>query len=212
MFGYQLTDVVKNLMLINVVMYVGSMLVGSGALGFRIDPGVLALHYPGSADFKPFQIITHMFMHDQAGIMHIAFNMFSLFMFGPPIEQRLGPKRFFFYYIACGFGAFLLHLAVLYVEINHLGTASPNAAMWGASGAIFGLLAAFGMLYPNQKVMLLIPPIPMKAKYFVLLFGVIELYGGVRGYGSNIAHFAHLGGAICGALFILYWKKTEGGI
>ncbi len=203
----RITDVVKNLLILNVLMYFGTYyLMGDNRY-------TLAMFYP-NADydfFRPYQIVTHMFMH--GGTTHLLFNMFALYMFGSAVETRFGPKRFLLYYFVTGFGALALYLFVKYLEINVINT-GVNAhdlyrtPMLGASGAVFGLLAAFGMLFPNAIITLIIPPIPMKAKYFVLIYAVLELFLGVSRFDTGIAHFAHLGGALFGFLLILYWKKT----
>ncbi len=219
----RLTDVVKNLLIINVLMFFGSMLLmgdpdpaTSAALineqttnfglwgRFR-----LALFLPGSPYFHPYQLVTHMFMH--ANLTHLFFNMFALYMFGPPIEMSFGSKRFLFYYLFAGFGAMFLQLGVTWLEIYQFGAPGylANIPMVGASGAIFGLLAAFGYLFPNSQIMLIFPPIPMRAKYFVLLYAGAELMFGLNTMGgsSGVAHFAHVGGALFGFLLLLYWKK-----
>ena len=199
------TDVVRNLILINVIVYV----FGAFILPEEITDHWLAVYYPGSEKFQPVQLITYMFMHDTRGITHILFNMFGLYMFGPPIEYNWGPKRFLFYYLTAGFGALVLHFGVQYYQINFLGYPSEigDVPMVGASGAIFGLLAAYGMMFPNNVVQMLFPPIPMKAKYFVLLYAGLELYLGISGSQSGVAHFAHLGGALFGFLLIMYWRN-----
>ena len=157
---------------------------------------------------QPVQLITYMFMHDTRGLSHLVFNMFGLYMFGPPIEYNWGPKRFLFYYLVAGFGALILHFGVEYYHINFLGDFSGiDTPMVGASGAIFGLLAAYGMMYPNNEIRLLFPPIPIKAKYFVLMYAGAELFMGISGAQSGIAHFAHLGGALFGFLLIMYWRN-----
>ncbi|MCB0620247.1 MAG: rhomboid family intramembrane serine protease [Saprospiraceae bacterium] len=217
---YRITDVVKHLLIINVLMYFGSMLLGNPA-GSTMHDLVnevstdfslwgryrLAMFFPTSDFFQPYQIVTHMFMHGDLG--HLFFNMFALFMFGPPIEALWGPKRFLFYYLFTGFGALTLHLLASYLEMSYLGGSMylANVPVLGASGAVFGLLAAFGLLFPNSQIMLLFPPIPMRAKYFVLIYAVIELFLGVSNFNSGVAHFAHVGGALFGLLLILYWRK-----
>jgi membrane associated rhomboid family serine protease len=139
----------------------------------------------------------------------LAFNMLSLFFFGPMIEMVWGPTRFLFYYLFCGFGAMVLHLGVQWWELQQMGMDPRdwNGAMLGASGAIFGIFVAFAYLFPNQIIRLLFPPVAMKAKYFVIIMAVLELLMGVRGYRTGIAHFAHLGGALFGFLLILLWYK-----
>lgn len=217
----RLTDVVKNLLIINVLFFLGTMLMGSpdpetamALVNQQIEGTAadwlrlrLALFYPTSPYFQPIQIVTHMFMH--ADFMHLFFNMFALFMFGPPLEIKWGPQRFLFYYLFTGFGAMGLQMFVRYLELQS-GSISPYAAnvpMLGASGAVFGILLGFGMNFPNVQIQLLFPPIPMKAKYFVMLFAGIELFLGFSNFNTGVAHFAHLGGALFGFLLILYWRK-----
>jgi membrane associated rhomboid family serine protease len=197
------TDVVRNLLIINIVVFV----VGTFILPPEVANTWLAVHYPTSEYFQPVQLVTYMFMH--GSLTHLFFNMFGLYMFGPPIEYTLGPKRFLFYYLVAGFGALALHFGVEYYQINFAGY-SPEIGdipMVGASGAIFGLLAAYGMMYPNNVIQMLFPPIPMKAKYFVLLYAGLELYLGISGRQAGVAHFAHVGGALFGFLLIIYWRN-----
>jgi membrane associated rhomboid family serine protease len=217
---YQITPVVRHLLIINVLMYLGTMLMGDPehALMDTLikNPSLdfsewgryqLAVFFPTSDYFKPYQVVTHMFMHGNP--THLFFNMFALFMFGPPVEATFGPKRFFQYYLITGFGAYLLQIATNWVEMEHLG-GSPflaNVPMVGASGAVFGLLAAYGILFPNNRIMLLFPPIPMKAKYFVLIYAGLELFLGIGRFTEGIAHFAHVGGALFGFLLILFWRR-----
>ena len=198
-----LTGVVRNLLIINIIVYV----VGTYFLPDEVANTWLAVHYPTSPFFQPVQLITYMFMH--GGFTHLFFNMFGLYMFGPPVEYQWGPKRFLFYYLVAGFGALALHFAVEYYQINFLNYPPEigDIPMVGASGAIFGLLAAFGMLYPNNVIQMLFPPIPMKAKYFVLLYAGLELYLGISGRQAGVAHFAHIGGALFGFLLIVYWRN-----
>lgn len=146
-----------------------------------------------SARFEVWQLITYMFLH--ADLWHIFFNLFALWIFGQAIESYWGTKRFTIYYFLTGIGAALIHMWIS-------GGGAPTI---GASGAVFGILLAFGMMFPERYIMLLIPPIPIKAKYFVAIFGGIELYFGVTGTRSGIAHFAHLGGMVVGFLLIRYW-------
>ena len=172
-----------------------------------------------NALFQPLQLVTHMFMH--ASLTHLFFNMFALWMFGRTLEYELGSKRFLLYYMVTGVGAGLLQLGVTWIEVSSLadgvasGTVSPyvlqsriHAVTIGASGAVFGVLLAFGMMHPNSMIMLLIPPIPIKAKYFVIGYGLLELYLGMSGSQSGVAHFAHVGGMLWGWLLLRYWKKT----
>jgi membrane associated rhomboid family serine protease len=146
-----------------------------------------------SARFEVWQLVTYMFLH--ADLWHIFFNLFALWIFGQAIENYWGTKRFTTYYFLTGIGAALIHMWIS-------GGGAPTI---GASGAVFGILLAFGMMFPERYIMLLIPPIPIKAKYFVAIFGGIELFFGVTGTRSGIAHFAHLGGMIVGFLLIRYW-------
>ncbi len=158
----------------------------------------LGLHALQSSQFMPFQVVTYMFLHGD--LSHLFFNMFALWMFGRQLEYELGSQRFITYYMACGVGAGLLQLA--------LGIIYPFSITVGASGAVFGLLLAFGVMHPNAMIMLLIPPIPMKAKWFVILYGLLELYLGWRNNPlDNVAHFAHLGGMLWGFILLRYWKS-----
>jgi membrane associated rhomboid family serine protease len=217
---YRITDVVKHLLIINILMYIGSMLLGnpSGEMmlelvnergGTFADWGRyrLAMFFPTSEYFQPYQIVTHMFMHGDVG--HLFFNMFALFMFGPPLEMHFGAKRFLLYYLITGFGALALYLFVKYLEVSVFGDTiySYNVPVLGASGAVFGLLAGYGTLFPNNVIQLLIPPIPLKAKYFVMIYAGIELFLGLGNFNTGVAHFAHLGGALFGFLLILYWRR-----
>lgn len=217
---YQISPVVRHLLIINVLMYLGTMLMGdpeSSRMLALINEQTsdfsswgryqLAIFFPASEFFRPYQIVTHMFMH--GNLTHLFFNMFALFMFGPPVESTFGPQRFLIYYLLTGFGALFLQMLVTWIEMNYLG-GSPylaNVPMVGASGAVFGLLAGYGILFPNNRIMLLFPPIPMKAKYFVMIYAGIELFLGVGRFTSGIAHFAHIGGALFGFLLILYWRR-----
>lgn len=211
---YRITDVVKHLLIINVLMYLGSMLLGDPPeyIYSFADWGRyrLAMFYPASDFFKPFQIVTHMFMHANLG--HLFFNMFALFMFGPSLEANWGPQRFLFFYLGAGFGALGLYLLVQYLQISNINDIEMakdliNTPVVGASGAVFGLLAGYGMMFPNNVIQLLIPPIPLKAKYFVLIYAGIELFLGLGNFNTGVAHFAHLGGALFGFLLILYWRR-----
>lgn len=167
--------------------------------------------------FMPHQLFTYMFLH--ADFMHVFFNMFSLYMFGRVIEQVMGGKRFLIFYIVCGVGAGLCQELWQYIQfylLDHALIAATPAAVSGAfaptvgaSGAVYGILLAFGVLFPNERIMLLIPPIPIKAKWFIAGFVVIELFSSFS-TDSNVAHFAHLGGMLFGFLLMLYWKMIGG--
>ncbi len=184
------------------------------------------LYWVGSEKFHLYQFFTYMFLH--ADFQHVFFNMFSLWMFGRTLEIDLGPKKFLTYFFVCGVGAALLHMGVAAVEWlnikSHIAAEAAamgvsaaqlankiftNHAMLGASGAVMGVVMSFGVLHPNAMVMLMFPPIPMKAKWFVLVFLVIEFSAGVVGVSDSVAHFAHLGGMLWGWLLLRYWKKTH---
>ena len=172
-----------------------------------------SLFYFTSPFFKPFQLITYMFMH--GGFWHIFFNMFSLYMFGSVLENYWGGKKFFLFYMVCGIGAGLINELVMYLQIAFaempgLVEATVNRVPTvGASGAIYGLLLAYGMMFPNNVLQFIFPPIALKAKWMVIIFGAIELLSGLSGTNSGVAHFAHLGGMIFGLIMILYWKKKN---
>ncbi len=160
-------------------------------------PCYLGLWTPQAESFKLYQVVSYMFLH--GSLSHLFFNMFALWMFGRTLENVLGSKRFLIYYMACGVGAGLIQMGI--------GLASPYYLTVGASGAVFGLLLAFGVLFPNAVIMLLIPPIPIKAKWFVVIYGLLELALGIRDSASdNVAHFAHLGGMIWGFILLHYWR------
>ncbi len=207
--------VVKNLLLVNILMYVITMITGN----FMYEN--FALFYFKSPFFKPYQLVTHMFMH--GGFTHIFFNMYTLFIFGGVLERVWGSQKFLLYYFVTGIGAALLHLGVMYLQLqgyiadiqegNLYAQANIQALLTtptvGASGAIYGLLLAYGMLFPNNVMQLIFPPVALKAKWFVLIFGALELLLGLSGRGGNVAHFAHLGGMIFGFFLIMYWKKNN---
>ena len=229
--------VVKNLILINIIMLLATWTLRS--FGIDLDH-ILGLYFIKSESFRPYQIITHMFMH--GGLMHIFFNMFALWMFGRILESVWGSKRFFIYYFVSGLGAVFLHELVNYIHFvslkNSLSAENFNYVIQhgheifmqgkgftfskmqalneimnvptiGASGAVFGVLLAFGMLFPNTQLMLLFPPIPIKAKWFVIFYGAAELWFGLTQPGSNIAHFAHLGGMLFGFILIKIWNRKR---
>lgn len=242
----RITETVKVLLIVNVIFFLGSqfLLPDHGSM--------FALFFPENGNFKFWQVVTHMFMHDQGSIMHILFNMYALWAFGSPVESMLGRNRFIFFYFSAGLGAALIHTAVLYFnyyegyntlieqgmssaqiqnalqEISRTGSANfpdvvdGNAAQRmidafftravGASGAIYGILVAFGMMFPNVELFLIFVPVPIKAKYFIPALILLDLFSGVTGFslfGQNIANFAHIGGALFGFIMIWYWKKNS---
>lgn len=152
--------------------------------------------------FWPWQLFTYGFLH--GGFTHLAINMFAIWMFGVQIEHTVGSRRFAMFYVVCVLGAGLVQLIVASAAAQN-GPAYPTV---GASGGLFGILLAFGMMYPNRRIMLLFPPIPMKAKYFVMGYGALELFMGITGTSSGVAHFAHLGGMLFGFLIIQYWRNS----
>ena len=223
-------ETIKQLIIINVIFYFGSQFIGN--LGYDI----LALHYYENEKFLISKFITHMFMHGSQS--HILFNMFGLWMFGSPLEQMWGRQKFLFFYISCGLGAALLQMLVYYsqiqnlyqvIELNNLSLSDPqlilnfmserdysnaitafNSVMVGASGAIYGVLVAFAFSFPNSKLMLLFLPFPIKAKFFVPLLILIDLFFGISSFSVGpIAHFAHVGGAFIGLIMVLYWRKNQ---
>lgn len=208
-----LQGVVRHLVIINVLMFAGSYIIlgdemrGPDGQLMSLGRMQLAAFQPGSAYFQPYQIFTHMFMHGSLG--HIAFNMLSLYFFGPMVEAVWGHRRFLFYYLMCGLGAYALHMGVQAWELQRMGISPAiyDVPMLGASGAIFGVFVAFAYLYPDQIISLLFPPISLKAKYFVPILAAIDLFSGISGHSTGVAHFAHLGGALVGFLLILFWNK-----
>jgi membrane associated rhomboid family serine protease len=215
--GIPLQGVVKHLIIINVLMFAGSYVilgeeVFNSASGDFVTLGRLhlAAFLPGSPNFQPYQIFTHMFMH--GSLPHLLFNMLSIYWFGTMMEMVWGPKRFLFFYLFCGVGAYITQNAVQWWELSAAGIdpTTWNGSSLGASGAVFGILVAFAMTFPNQEIRLLFPPVAMRAKYFVPVMAVLELVYGVSGYQTGIAHFAHLGGALFGLLLILFWRINAG--
>lgn len=259
MFG-NLTPMVKNLLIINVGVFLAQWILN---LDF---PEILGLRYIFSEEFRPFQILTHIFVH--ANGMHLFSNMFALFIFGPMLERFWGPNKFLIFFLVTGLGASVLFSAVNFYEIKQVEQAAneyladpnpdgfdifidehapyaynqlydfisgfmknperrdyidmskkhvndvynieANMPMVGASGAVFGILMAFGMLFPNTELFLLFFPFPIKAKYFVAFYGVYELYTGIaRVPGDNVAHFAHLGGMLFAFILVKYWQKQR---
>jgi membrane associated rhomboid family serine protease len=191
----RIPPVVKTLLLVNVAVYFLFIILDMSGLNLS---GLFALYYVGSPYFQVFQLFTYMFMH--GGLMHLFFNMFALWMFGRIMEQVWGGRRFLLYYLVCGIGA-----GIVQETGQLLGLISPMASTVGASGAIYGVLLAFGMTFPNERLFVIPIPFPIKAKYFVAGYALLELF---QGSGSNdgVAHYAHLGGMLFGLLLILYWR------
>ncbi|KAB8318540.1 rhomboid family intramembrane serine protease [Tolypothrix campylonemoides VB511288] len=200
-----LPRVVRTLLIANIVMYLLQWLLGDSALIRHLELWPLGSgnDYTGAPGFEPWQVVTYGFLHSLQNPMHLLFNMLALVMFGAPLEHVWGEKRFLAFYLVCVAGAALCQLAVGYWNMQQ---GSPPYPTVGASGGVFGLLLAYGMLFPNQRVMLLIPPIPMKARTLVIVYGAIELFLGVSGRQPGVAHFAHLGGMLFGWLLIRYWR------
>ena len=223
----ELPEVVKNLLILNGLFFLATVSLNN--LGIDLVK-ILGLHQFQSPDFRPYQLITHLFMH--GNFTHLFFNMFALWMFGKILENVWGSKRFLIYYMITGIGAASIHLLISQYQIISISNQIPemlNLAIEGrynpsipiskkltqliitptvgASGAVFGLLLAFGMLFPNALLYLYFA-IPIKAKYFVIGYGLIELYAGISNNpADNVAHFAHLGGMIFGFFLIKYWKN-----
>ena len=212
-FLSSLPPVTKNLIIINVIVFLASLLNEN----FMI--GTFALFYPTSQYFHWWQVVTHMFMH--GGFWHIFFNMYTLLIFGCVVERIIGSKKFLLFYFICGLGAVALHLGVEYLQMQSymqgaaLGNATAiqdialikNTPTVGASGAIYGVLMGYAMLFPESRMTLLFPPVTLSAKWMVVIFAAIELFTGVTGLSAGIAHFAHLGGMLIGWLMILSWRK-----
>ena len=224
-----LTPVVKNLLIINIIFFIGFLLFDHGDPRGPVTT-IFGVFYFNSPAFRPWQIITYMFMH--GGFMHILFNMFALFSFGPTLEYSIGSKKFFNLYFICGIGAVILQMMVQAIQVHGIAGAFTipqpgidesyyryggqqfqklydiyHGPLVGASGAIFGLLVAFAMLYPNLELMIMFIPVPIKAKYIIPVYIVFELYSGFsQTAGDNVAHFAHLGGALIGFIMIKVWR------
>ena len=241
----RISPTVKQLLIINVIFYFGS----SFSLNTEFIYSLFSLHFPENPEFKFWQLLTHMFMH--GGFLHLAFNMFALWMFGSAIESIFGSRRFLFFYLTCGLGAAIAQISFLYYSfysnldlllnsgyeqqtvlnllmegkyntswVNILGqeglmsfNTSFLSTMVGASGAIMGVLVAFGMFFPESKLMLIFFPVPVKAKYFIPGIILLDLFSAITGQAifspSNTAFIAHLGGAFTGFLIMYYWKKNQ---
>jgi len=192
----RIPDAIKNLIIINVIFYVATFYIFDTNTMFEW----FALFYPTSPYFHFWQPVTHMFMH--GGFMHILFNMYALWAFGTPLEQMWGSKKFLVFYFSAGLGA-----AGIYTLSNYF-LQKYNIPAVGASGAIYGVLVAFGMGFPDSKLALIFFPVPIKAKYFIPVLILSDLVFGFTG-SDNIAHFAHLGGALFGFLMMLYWRNNQ---
>lgn len=239
----RISGVIKHLIIINVIVFIA----GVSGLGDFIYTQ-FALWFPENPNFKVWQLFSHMFLHDLGGFYHILFNMYALWAFGSPLQQRWGNNKFLFFYFSSGLGGALLHIASNYyffeagidalvssglsqdavIDLLKQGKYSPEwynladqatvkqflesyiAPAVGASGAVYGVLVAFAFMFPNAELMMIFFPIPIKAKYFVPL--VIIGYDIIYGLGasdSNVAHFAHIGGAVIGFIMMWYWKKNQ---
>ena len=236
----RISPTVKQLLIINIIFYFGS----SYSLNTDFIYSLFSLHFPENPEFMFWQLLTHMFMH--GGFLHLAFNMFALWMFGSAIESIFGSKRFLFFYITCGLGAAIAQIVLLYYNfyteldlITNTGFITSSevlndlnqgkyalyngqpliintsffATMVGASGAIFGILVAFGMFFPESKLMLVFFPVPVKAKFFIPALILLDLFSAITGQAifspSNTAFVAHLGGALTGFLIMYYWKRNQ---
>ena len=205
--------VTRNLIIINVIVFIATL------VNKEFMYATFAMFYPTSPYFHVWQIITHMFMH--GGFWHILFNMYTLWMFGSVLERMIGERKFLIFYFVCGLGAAALHTGVEYLQVQGfmkaMAEGSTTAAqsyaalkaspVLGASGAIYGVIIGYAMLFPESKLTLLFPPVTLSAKWMVIIFAGIELLFGITGSVVSIAHFAHLGGMLFGWLLIMYWRK-----
>lgn len=199
-----LPPVTKALLIANGIAFALQMMLGNEAFAsFMLWPlGDVGLDpYSPAQGFLPWQLVTYGFLH--GNLPHLLFNMLALLMFGAPLEYTWGNRRFATFYFVCVAGAGLCQLVVASWTLWQTGQAYPTV---GASGGVFGLLLAYGLLFPHQRVMLLIPPIPMKARTLVIVYGIITLLLGITGTAAGVAHFAHLGGMLFGWLLIRYWR------
>lgn len=195
---YTTSPIVKNLIIINILVYLATVLIPK----FNVLMGTYGqLFWVGNPNFHSYQFITYMFLH--AGFAHLFFNMFALWMFGRTLEYQLGSKRFLTYYMVCGIGAALLQMLVAWLSGETYFT------LVGASGAVMGVLLAFGVINPNDTLIMFPIPIPIKAKWFVVLYALLELYLGCSGREPGVAHFAHIGGMLWGFGLLYYWKKRR---
>ena len=212
----QMPPVTKNLLIINILMYVASFVLERYGINLT---SLLGLHFFMASDFRIYQFLTYLFMHGSLG--HLFFNMFALWMFGRIIEQVMGQQRFLIYYFVCGIGAGLTQEVAQYIQFHILmpevaGFPSEQLAhalnAWntvGASGAIYGILLAFGMTFPEERMFIIPIPFPIKAKYFVVGYAIIELLSAMN-KSDNVAHMAHLGGMLFGLILLLHWRHPDG--
>ena len=216
--GRASTPVTTNLIIINCILLLATVVFGSKGIDLN---EWLGLHYYDAPKYNPLQMLTYMFMH--GGFDHLFFNMFSLYMFGRLLEMVWGSGRFITYYLVTGVGAAIIQQvawryglisdilsqnSIIYGELVAHGSGLLNSLVTiGASGSVFGILLAFGMMFPNAELFLLIPPMPVKAKWLVIGYGVIEFFSGVYGSGDGVAHFAHLGGMLFGFILIMFWRN-----
>lgn len=214
--------VTKNLLLVNIIAFVATWILQLRGLDLN---DLLGLHFFMAADFQVWQLLTYMFLH--SGFTHILFNMFALWMFGVVIENVWGPKKFLFYYISCGVGAGIMQeiaqffsfyftisaqdptigFGELFAIGHQLSTQLNGWTTIGASGAVYAILLAFGMIFPNEHIFIFPLPIPIKAKWFVMFYVAIDLFSAMSSSGDNVAHMAHLGGMLFGYLMIRYWNN-----
>ncbi len=218
--GFQvLPTIIKNLIIINALVWLAQITIGDGI--FPVEE-TFALHYYKSVFYKPWQLLTYMFLHSPGNFFHILFNMFALWMFGSTLENLWGPKRFLIFYLLCGLGAAMVHMLAMGYDMSKLeplfeqGSISPetfygtmNIPTLGASGAVMGIFAAFAYTFPNSQLFILPIPFPIKAKWALLGLVALDLFGGVSNQQSGIAHFAHIGGAIVGIILVMVWNKKN---
>lgn len=217
----QIPPVTKNLLIINVLAFIATLTFQRSGVDLN---NLLGLHFFMASDFRLYQLVTYMFMH--GGFTHIFFNMFAVWMFGRILERVWGSRNFLIFYLVCGIGAGLTQEIVQYGEYMltlreytsvNLGYAVVPMAEYlnmmntvGASGAVYGILLGFGMTFPNEKIFIFPLPMPIKAKYFVAIYALIEIFSGIyNASADNVAHFAHLGGMLFGLLLIIYWRKKS---
>lgn len=218
--GSSLPPVIKNLLIINGLVWLAQITIGNQGL---VDmSGMFALHYVRSEYYKPWQFLTYMFMHDPGGPMHLLFNMFALWMFGSTLENLWGSKRFLLFYLICGLGAALVHMGALWYDVQRMTElvmagerttldlyAVVNGTTLGASGAVMGIFAAFAYTFPNTQLFIIPIPFPIKAKWAMVGMIALDLFGGFSSRSSGVAHFAHVGGALVGILLLVIWNKRD---